>query len=289
MFETITRSIEITKIAFKVIKDDKELLFFPVLAGIFSFLFFIAMAFPFVLAPLFFGMFGGQLVSDFVLYVLIFLLYLGLSVISTFFTMCAVHTIKTRFEGGNASFLDSIKFAFSKFHLIVAWGFVNATIGLILRIIDNIAERIGGIGEIVIKILTGLLGAAWSILTLFVVPAMVYENIGPIDAIKKSVGTLKKTWGESLVREIGTGILTFFFMLLGIIIFGILFFVTLPLNVYLALGIFALGVLYLISVFVLFSLIDTIYNTALYAYAKHGKVPYYKSEVLEGAFSQRQE
>lgn len=46
MFESFSRSWEITKLSFNVIKKDKELLLFPLLAGIFSIIFLVTMLFP---------------------------------------------------------------------------------------------------------------------------------------------------------------------------------------------------------------------------------------------------
>jgi len=59
--------------------------------------------------------------------------------------------IKKRFDGGNATFGESINFGFSKFRLIIAWGLVSATVGVILRILDSLAERFGQVGENITK------------------------------------------------------------------------------------------------------------------------------------------
>jgi hypothetical protein len=37
-----------------------------------------------------------------------------------------------RLSGGDATFFDSIKFAFSRVHLILGWSVVSATVGLFL-------------------------------------------------------------------------------------------------------------------------------------------------------------
>ena len=78
-----------------------------------------------------------------------------------------------------------------------------------MRVIDNIAERSGGIGKIILNITTSILGMMWGIITVFVVPAMVYHDLEPFDAIKKSVEALKRTWGESLIRYVGLSSIQF--------------------------------------------------------------------------------
>ena len=46
MFESIGRSFEITKLSFNVVRQDKELFLFPILAGFFSLIYIIALIFP---------------------------------------------------------------------------------------------------------------------------------------------------------------------------------------------------------------------------------------------------
>jgi hypothetical protein len=106
-----------------------------------------------------------------------------------------------------------------------------------------------------------------------VVPVLVYKNLTPFDALKESVLTLKKTFGESLTRYYGLGLIQFLLMLVGVI--GcIVAFVLLGSVSGKALLIFIpFAVLYFTAVSLLCSLFSTIFNTILYAYATTGKVP----------------
>jgi len=128
----------------------------------------------------------------------------------------------------------------------------------------------------------------WSIITLFVVPAMVYKNIGPFDAIKNSVESLKKTWGESLIRYYGVGLVQFFFIILGVV-FGIGLFLTSSLFGVVGMVFAILFIIaYFVLVIVFFSLINSIFNTALYAYANKGKLPKeYRKDIMQNAFVSR--
>jgi hypothetical protein len=282
MSNAFTRSWEITKLSFNVMKADKELFLFPVVGGIFSMLFVITMLFPVVITSL---LQEQGIVTGGLFYLIIFMIYFGLAFIATFFNVCVVYTTKTRFDGGNATFMDSIRFAFSRIHLIAAWSLLSATVGLILRLLDNLAERMGTVGEIIMKIVISLLGAAWSIVTIFVVPGMVYNDLGPFSAIKNSIDVLKKTWGESLVRMFSLGIMQFLFYVVGIAAFiGLLF--VLPTDGIVVVGLIILAVLYLVAVTLVFSVMNAIFNTALYAYAKTGKVPSgFSNDAIQGAFT----
>lgn len=285
MAGVFARSWEITKLSFSVIKKDKELLAFPILSGVFSLIFIIALFVPtFIL-----GAFEGEASSSAIQYLILFLVYLGLAFIATFFNVCTVYTAKIRFSGGDATFSESIKFAFSKIHLIFLWSLVSALVGLILRAIEQAAERAGNGGKIALNILRGLLGAAWSIMTLFVIPVMVYKGLGPFASIKESVKTIKKTWGESLVREFGLGLIQIILIVIGIIVTVLLMVLTVGIPV-LFWSILLVGIIYVVGVILVFGIANSIYNTALYVYAETGKIPDgFNSEVLKGAFAEKKD
>jgi hypothetical protein len=255
------------------------------MAFITSAIFILAMLFPSVIAAILEGMSPNNLGA--MAYVMMFLTYLGLAFIATFFNVCVVYTTKIRFEGGNATFGESIKFAMSKVHLIFSWSLLAATVGLILGIIDRMAQKAKGAGKIVLTILRSVLGLAWSIVTIFVVPGMVYHNLSPIAAIKKSVQTLKKTWGESLIRYYGLGLMQGIFVFIGILIAIPIVLVSIsagPVGIIASVGAF---VVYFILVGLIFAIANSIFSTALYVYADQGKIPSgYSKEIMEGAFRQ---
>jgi hypothetical protein len=279
------RSWRLTKLSFGVIKQDKEMLLFPLLAGIFSLLYAIGLLYPTIIVVVLRE--GGAISSaafDVLDYMIVFTTYLGLAFIATFFNVCVVFTTKTRFEGGDATFMDSIKFALSKIHLVFVWSLISATVGILMYALDNIAERAGAVGKIILAIVRGIVGALWSIVTIFVIPAMVYDGLGPIDAIKRSVQTLKQTWGESLVRHYGLGFAQFLFFLLGVLLAVGLFMGLAPLgSVGLVIAI-AVSVTYFLGVILVFSVANGVFNTALYAYA-NGRAPAaFDETTLAGAF-----
>ena len=282
MSNVFTRSWEITKLTFTVMKKDKKLFVFPLLGGLFSVLFLIAIFWP----VLFLGS-TLESVNGIGFYGILFILYLGLAFISLFFNTCTVYVVRQRFDGKTTTFGQAIKFAFSKIHYIFVWAIVSAIVGLILRLLEEAAEQIGGLGEIVAKILIGMLGAAWAIMTMFVIPGMVYENIGPFKALKKSVKTVNATWGESLTKYYGLGIMQFIFLLLGVVITIVFAIITsgIPVLMWIIIG---LGILYLIAIVMFFAVANAVFNTAIYYYAEKGKIPVgYKEEVMANAFAKK--
>lgn len=280
-----SRSWNITKLSFAVINKDRELIWFALLSFIFSTLFVVAMVVPSIMPALL-----NEGISDTTLeayqYAILFVTYFGLAFIATFFNVCVVYTTKVRFEGGNATFNESFSFAFSKLGLIFKWSLLSATVGLLLRLLDNLASRLGKAGQIVASILIGLLGMTWSIITIFVVPVLVYEGLGPIDAVKKSTQVIKKTWGESLIRAIGLGLIQFFtFVLIIVLCGGITYVLGNLIGVSGFIAGVSLGLLLLFFTGLIFSVANTIFNTALYVYANNNKVADgFNEEVVRDAF-----
>jgi hypothetical protein len=290
MESVFSRSWKLTKLSFSVIRGDKELLIFPVLSALFSLAVLAAFWMP---LQTFWNQTASTGHSSVLQWVLLFLLYFILNFFATFFSVCAVHIIKKRLEGGKEPLSESFAFAFSRIHLIISWSLVAATVSVLLRMLESLA---GGrksanpvsivVGLLMSLILVGL-KISWSIVTLFVVPAMVYKELGPLDAIKESTLAIKKTWGESLVRHYGLGLVEFLVMVVGIVVLGglglVLASFTAQTAVYVTMGLLLAA--YVIVVFMVFSMANTVYNTALYAYASTGEIPEgYSKDVLENAF-----
>ena len=281
------RSWELTKLTFSIMKREKELFIFPVLSIIFSVIFIAVILFPTIIIFLFRG---ETVVWGIIEYLLIFITYFGLAFIAVFFNVCIVYTAATTFSKKGARFWNTIRFAFSKIHLIFLWSLVSATVGLIFRIIENFAKKIKGVGGIVISIINAIFGLAWSIITIFVVPGMVYHNLGPFAAIKKSVYVLKKTWGEYLIKVLGMGTSAFVFFILGIALgVGLIYLGLMFGGIVVALIIGFLVFIYLLSIIIFFSVASQIYDTALYVYAESGVVvePYTKEMMIKAFRSKK--
>lgn len=288
MLEVLQRSWVLTKLTFRVMAQDKEMLLFPLLAGVSSLVLAAALLVPTVLSRL--ASAGGQSVGALgaLDYLLLAATYFGLAFIATFFNVCVVHTTKARFEGSDATFTDSLRFALSRVPLIAAWSAVAATVGLVLRALHRAAERAGGTGELVLGVLTSVLGMAWTVVTLFVVPGMVYRGLGPLAAIRDSVAAVRRTWGESLVRHFGLGVVEALFLVLGAGMAYVL------LNTLGGLGtagvVAAVGVsaVYFLGVVLVFQVAKNVFNTALYAYANDLALPAtFDEDTLRHAFRRR--
>jgi hypothetical protein len=178
----------------KTIWENKNLLVFPVMSGL---------ALVFICLSFFggaFALFGQNIeaffdrlaeTSEVLLYGLLFLFYLVNYFIIVFFNVALVHCARLIFEGKKPTIKDGLDYSGSRIVAIGSWALLAATVGVILQFLE---ERLGWLGKIVI----GIIGMVWSIATFFVVPILAYEDVGPVDALKRSGQMMKEKWGESI-------------------------------------------------------------------------------------------
>ena len=114
---------------------------------------------------------------------------------------------------GSASTCASLAVANSRLHRLLPWAVVSATVSLIL----NQLERHGIVG----RIIASLIGLAWSLITFLTIPILVLEDVGVVDAFKRSGVLFKKTWGENVAGQAGLGIVGFVAAIPGIALIAI--------------------------------------------------------------------
>lgn len=271
MFESVSRSFTLIKESWRVISLDREILLFPVLSGVA--LLFILLSF--VLPALFLSGDRAEF-SGGLLLIGLFLFYLLCYFVVIYFNTALITCARIRLTGGNPVFMDGIRNANAHLVPIFIWAMISATVGLALHLLQ---ERAGFIGQIII----GLIGAAWSLITYFAIPVMIFEEKGPVDAIKQSASLFRKTWGETLIGQVSIGLVFVILAVVGIV----------PVVLALMSGSFtlflillAIFIIYVAILMVIGSSLQGVYNTALYLYATTGNVPEaYSKELIENAFA----
>ena len=278
MFERFSRSWSLVKASADVLRQDKELLVFPLLSTIAALL----VAATFIAPAIGLGWIG-QLEEQQGFSPLMaaygFLFYLVQYFVIFYFNTALVGAAMIRLDGGDPTVGDGLRIAGSKLGPILGYAALAATVGMILRAIQ---ERAGFIGRWV----AGLLGLAWTVATFLVVPVLVTRDVGPVDAVKESAMLLKKTWGENIAGQAGLG-LAFGLIQFGIIIGGILLVVAaamtqnMPLTILTA----ALVVVAVLVTALIHAALAGIYSAALYRYASGGEdTAGFNTAVLRQAF-----
>ncbi|MCP4096633.1 MAG: hypothetical protein GY748_10365, partial [Planctomycetaceae bacterium] len=207
MFNRLAAGWQLAKQSLNVLRLDKELLMFPILSGLACLVVTASFAAPLVFSGMLENVANQEgndaaAPENLLFYGLMFLFYFATYFIIIFFNSALVACAIIRLKGGDPVLRDGIGAAMARLPQIIAWAFVSATVGLILKIIESRSEKVG-------RILTSVLGMAWSVTTFFVIPVLVVEKAGPVEAIKRSVSIMKNTWGESLAANFGIGTITF--------------------------------------------------------------------------------
>ena len=274
------RSWSLMKASAEVLRSDKSLLMFPLASSICCLLVAASFLVPIIAVMVSAGdvpeqghrMSAGG-------YLLLFLFYLVQYFVIIFFNTALAGAALARLRGDEASFGEGMAIARSRIVNIFGYALIAATVGLILRAIQ---ERLGLIGRLV----AGFLGLAWTVATFLVVPVLASQDVGPMEAVSRSTELLKRTWGENIIGNAGIGV-----------VFGLLMFVAIVVAAVLVGGAFATqsltaiiaAIVIVVVGLTLLGLIQAslqgIYAAALYRYAEEGEVGYgFDRAMLEQAF-----
>ncbi len=278
MVRSLSTSWALAKASAAVLRSDKELVLFPIISAIGSVLVLATFAAPMFVAGVFDRLFTNGQVRPLGMLVA-FLFYLVQYTVIFFANTALVGAAMIRLQGGDPTIADGFRIASKRLSAILGYALISATVGVILR---AISERLGFVGRIII----GLIGFAWHVATYLVVPVLAAEDIGPVDAIKRSSSLLKRTWGEQIVGNAGIGAV-FGLFIVGAIAAGALI---------IALGIAAessaliiLAVIATIVAVLAISLINAtltgIYTAAVYRYASQGEISDgFNADMVQSAF-----
>ena len=184
--------------SFAVLKENRQLILFPILSGISM----ILVIGSFITAMLASGL-DLQALNDqspIVNYSILFVYYLINYTVIVFFNTALVHCTHLYFNGEEPTIAKGLRFSLTRLGAILSWAVFAATVGTLLRVLQDNFGRIG-------KIITGLIGIVWSIATFFVVPVIAGENLGPIAAFKRSSQLVKEKWGEGLGATFSFGLI----------------------------------------------------------------------------------
>ncbi len=260
----LSNSWNMMKSSATVLRLDPELMIFPLLSGIATILVTATFIVPFAAIG---GGFGAleNMAEDpgYLGYVVGFLYYVVLYSLIFFFNTALVGATMIRLDGGDPTVGDGLNIAFKKMGAILQYAVIAATVGMLLRALE---ERAGFIGRIVI----GLVGLSWTLATYLTVPVLVTKDVGAIDAVKESADLFKKTWGEQVAGNVGISLLTFLIMLAMGLVAVPLIILTSSVNEVLLIPLlisFGGGFLFLI---LLSSSLNGIYTAALYRFATTG-------------------
>jgi Family of unknown function (DUF6159) len=177
------------------------------------------------------------------------------------------YTVSVRSTGGNATLGQSFGVALRHTPALLLWSFVMATVGIVLRTISERSKLLG-------NLTAQFMGAAWSIATYFVVPAIVLDSKRVFPAIPHSASVFRRMWGETVITNISIWLV----FLVGHIIAVLALFGTFVLAVAydlpaLFMVVLVLWLVWLCAALLVQSVLNAIIKTLLYVYASSSVPP----------------
>ncbi len=257
-------SWRLTKTAFRMIREDKALLAIPAVAAGAYILILALFAMGFIGILLFSPLSGTPL--DLVLAVMGIAAYFLLWFVATYFTAALVGAATIKLNGGNPNVSDGLAVARANIGKIFVWSLFAGTVGLAIQMI---AARFRGLPGLIIA---AVAEGTWSVATYFIVPVLLYENMGVWGSLKTSASTYVHNFGRTFITNIVLGILVGL-PIVGAIILGLIGFFELLGGAVLLGAVLVIAALTIGIVAILLAMAaEGILTAALYRYAKTGKL-----------------
>ena len=281
-FDTIGRGWTLSKLSFSVVKADPELLLYTFLSAMMVFVTIAASAYPGYEAEINEGSHWAmtdpvvnpetgeeerQATNSYLAW--IFLTYMVGSIIVVFWNSAIIVSAHERLTGGDPTIMTGIKAAFSRIHIIILWGIIAGTVGLLLRIArDAISNKKA---PAALKILAGIMlwivEIAWWMYTFFIIPMIVLEKKGIGDGLRGGRALFGKTWGENVTSGLGIGFISLVGIVFSLAVAGLIYFTISP-TVGIIVAVALIGIIVLWT-----NTAEVVVVAALYEYAKTGKMP----------------
>lgn len=215
-------------------------------------------------------------------WVFTFFSYVAIYFLINYYAAALASNIQGIFKGERKPYSTYIAAARGKAGPIFVFSVIDAIVGMFLRFV---VERIRFVGWI----LAYILGTAWSLGTMFVLPMIMDTDVTAPQAIKQSVNFFKQTWGEGITAKVTVNVPLGLITLLLAAIFWPLLWITLFSGSFPVFLLVVLVYLFLqITLAIIGSFANSVVNVALYYFATtHQVPPGFSADMLNQVFVKR--
>lgn len=194
-------------------------------------------------------------------------MFINTTIAYFFATALSAHVLAI-FRGKPSTVKENMSLAWKKLPAIVTYALISTIIGYILRMIEQRFKLLG-------KLISAMLGAAWSLATTFTLPLIADTDANGVTSIKESMKLFKENWGQTIVGRVS----------IGGLVFIVYFFVMIPVTFILSIALvsvfgffgiliaMALFVFSLVTLIIVQILVTNVLNVCLYYFAKYNAVP----------------
>lgn len=273
IFTRMSNGWAIAKNSFKVLQANKQLIVFPILSGL-SLLLVTASFITAALAKTGWDFSSIGQYSKAVQYGLLFLFYFVNYFVVVFFNVALIHCTRMYFKGEEVNLKEGLNYSISRIWAILSWALFAASVGTLLRILQ---ENLGRPGKLIIA----LIGIVWNIATFFVVPVIAFERGNALHAFKRSAQLMKEKWGEKIGASFSFGLIQFIAILLVVAIAALLAAAIHPI---VGIAVAALGIAFIL---VVMSAAQSIFVSAVYHNVTGDPVEQYHQTLIDELFVQK--
>lgn len=205
MFKTLSNSLVLARECWEVLMKDKEMLVYPTLTSIVN----IAIMFVAYLYLAGMGFFEAEVALNYsnaqwasgaaIAVATMYACHFSFS----FFDCALVASAIKRLRGENPTLGYGLGVAANRIPQLAGWSFYVTIFGLFVAALKSLFKT-----KWLQKLVGGAAETAWNVVTVFVMPFIVVEEMGATKAVKQSASLIRKRWGEAATLEIGFGSLT---------------------------------------------------------------------------------
>lgn len=289
--KSLKDSFSIIKSSLKILNKDKEIVLFPILSTVISFIFFyIYMGFinfqeivSSLTSDLSRDVSGEELLLNLVntpeKILIVLLLYILVHATVVFFQAGVVSIINERLNGGNLSFCGALKISFEKMIKLLRWTCLASVFFSVMAIFQtrsNFWSKLFAISSTM----------AWNIANFFIIPTLVIEDLSIRDSVIRSAKTIKNKWGDALIIHVSLGVVV---EIAVFIVAVVEMFLILSGNITLIVVSIPVFVFVLLTLAIINSSLISIYKVVLYRYAVDGQIADgFTAETLEKSFQKEE-
>jgi hypothetical protein len=181
----------ILRASLALFRQDRQMIWLPVMAAVTGLVAFAVVAVPLGLAI---GHTGLAVLVAFACGTLV------ATAATVIFNVALVFAANDRIEGRTPTIKTSLAQAWERKGVVFRWAILAAVVGTTIRALE---ARLGVVGRIV-----GFAGGlAWAVATFLVIPVLAFEDVGPIEAVKRSSHVLKTQFGNVVRSGLRFGLL----------------------------------------------------------------------------------
>jgi hypothetical protein len=208
--------------------------------------------------------------------------------LATYCNVAFYHEIMQALNGEAVSIRRGFRFATARWQAVLLWSLFAGVVGYVINAIE---QRVSFLG----KIIASLIGFAWSLACIFIIPTLVREEetANPLKLLRNSAGTLKRTWGELVIgfagMELAFGFATLLLIVVALLTGGVATSIIcwhfhwsqwwlLPV---------VMGEWFSLAIVmgIIGGVVNPVYRCALYVYATEGVIPdSFDKELLDSAW-----